>query len=294
MTVTRLLTAFLVMIAAGEASAADYSVTGMVMKVDRPRATFVVSHDAIPGLMGAMMMPFTARDPGELDGLVPGATVQFTLTVSGDAAYAAAIRVRPYESVEQDPMTARRLALLKRVSGAAAQGAAQVSPPVSVGDVVPDFTLVDQARRPVTLSRLRGHVVAVNFVYTSCALPQFCFRTASNFAVLRKRFVQVLGRDLILLTITFDPARDQPDVLAAYAAQWQANPDTWHFLTGAVADVRRVTNLFGVDFFPDEGLLDHSVRTAFIDRAGRLVANIEGNQFSADQIGDLVQTLVRP
>ena len=96
----------------------------------------------------------------------------------------------------------------------------------------------------------------------------------------------------MLLTVTFDPERDQPDVLARYAQQWKADAATWHFLTGAVTDVRRVTNLFGLDFFPDEGLLDHSVRTAVIDRDGRLVANIEGNQFSAEQLGNLIQTFM--
>jgi protein SCO1/2 len=269
-------------------AAAEYPVAGMVMKVDQAHGTFVVSHDAVPGLMGAMMMPFTVKDPKELDGLAPGLNVVFTLVVDKDAAYATAVRVRRYESVEQDPLTARRLALLKRLSDPAAQAA----PPIPVGGVVPDFTLIDQARRSVTLSRLRGKIVAVSFVYTSCALPQFCLRTASNFAVLQRRFTSRLGRDLVLLTISFDPAHDQPDVLARYAEQWRANAATWHFLTGAVDDVRRVTNMFGMDFFPDEGLLDHSVHTAFIDRDGRLVANIEGNQFSADQLSNLVRTLL--
>jgi protein SCO1/2 len=278
----------------------EYEVTGMVMKVDRDRATFVVSHDSIPELMGAMMMPFTVQDAKALDGLTPGVNVTFTLVVGAESAYATDVRVRRYESVEQDPLTARRLALLKRLSDPAAQ-AGQSSLPgqppairqaVAVGQVVPDFTLIDQRHRRVNLSRLKGKVVAVSFVYTSCALPQFCLRTASNFAVLQKRFRSVLGRDLVLLTVTFDPAHDRPDVLARYAAQWDADPATWHFLTGSVQDVRRVTNLFGLDFFPDEGLLDHSVRTAFIDRAGRLAANIEGNQFSANQLGDLIQTLV--
>ena len=34
--------------------------------------------------------------------------------------------------------------------------------------------------------------------------------------------------------------------------------------------------------------MNHSLHTAVIDRAGTLVANIEGNQFTSDQLGDLV------
>jgi protein SCO1/2 len=110
--------------------------------------------------------------------------------------------------------------------------------------------------------------------------------------VLQKRFKEKMGRELVLLTITFDPQRDGPEVLAKYARTWKADPATWHFLTGSVPDVQRVSNIFGMDYFPDEGLMNHSLRTAIIDRRGRLVANIEGNQFTADQLGDLVQTVL--
>jgi protein SCO1 len=164
--------------------------------------------------------------------------------------------------------------------------------PLAIGQRVPDFTLVDQKRQRVTLSQYAGKVVALNFVYTSCALPNFCYRISNNFGVLQRRFQKELGRDLVLLTVTFDPQRDQPEALAHYADNWKADPATWHFLTGPNPDVHRVTNMFGMDFFPDEGLMNHSLHTAVIDRSGKLVANIEGNQFTADQLADLVKTVL--
>jgi protein SCO1/2 len=97
----------------------------------------------------------------------------------------------------------------------------------------------------------------------------------------------------VLVTITFDPGRDRPDVLAQYASQWNADPESWHFLTGDVADVQRVCRQFGLRFFPNEGLMDHSLRTAIIDRQGTLVANIEGNRFTARQLGDLVERILQ-
>ncbi len=51
--------------------------------------------------------------------------------------------------------------------------------------------------------------------------------------------------------------------------------------------------MFGVDFFPDEGLMNHSLRTAVIDRGGRIVASIEGNQYTPEQLGDLVAQALR-
>jgi protein SCO1/2 len=258
-------------------------VTGMVLTVDSSRKTFTASIQAIPGLMRAMAMPFEVRDGKDLNGVVPGATVEFTLVVDSTSSHAERIRVVRYQSTEQDPLAASRLKLLTRIAGSAPRKA------LNTGEAVPDFKLIDQRRRPVSLAELRGKVVALNFIYTSCALPNFCLRIANNFDVLQKRFKARLGRDLVLLTITFDPVHDTPEALARYAGRWNADPATWRFLTGAVADVQRVCQLFGVDFFPDEGLMNHTLRTALIDRQGRLTATLEGNQFTADQLGDLTE-----
>lgn len=263
-----------------------YPVSGMVLSADSARRTFVASIEAIPGFMAAMTMPFAVRDAKELNGLVPGALVQFTLVVDRTASYAEGIRIRRYESVEQDPLTARRLSLLKQIaSGSRAKA-------LAIGAAVPGFTLTDQKSRRLALAELRGKVVAINFMYTACQLPDFCLRVVNHFGVLRKRFSSELGRKLMFLTITFDPARDQPDVLDRYSSQWAADPATWRFLTGAPAEVRRVLDLFGVAAFPDEGLMDHSLHTVLIDRTGRMVANVEGNQYSSDQLGDLVASVL--
>jgi protein SCO1 len=261
----------------------DYTVTGMVVRVDAVKGSFVVSHDKIVGLMDSMIMPFDVKDPKDLQGVVPGAVVEFTLTVGSTAAYASHIVVHRYQSVEKDPKTAQRLAVMKKMAGLS-------TPRLEVGSKVPDFTLLDQGRQRVTFSGLAGKVIAMNFIYTRCALPQFCLRVSNNFGVLQKRFQRELGRDLVLLTVTFDPERDTPEVLADYASQWKADLKTWHFLTGAVPDVRKVCAMFGVDFFPDEGLINHSLRTVVIDRRGRIAASIEGNQFTPEQLGDLIFT----
>lgn len=257
--------------------------TGMVLRVDRPRLRFTASIQEIPGFMTAMTMPFEVRQGKDLEGLVPGAAVEFTLVVTGNSSHAERIRVVRYQSTEQDPLAASRLKLLTQLAGGVPRRV------LAVGETVPEFRLIDQMRRRIALSELRGKVVAINFIYTSCALPNFCLRIANNFGVLQKRFTAQLGRDLVLLTVTFDPVHDTPEVLAQYARRWDANPASWHFLTGPPHDVQKLCHVFAVDVFPDEGLMNHSLHTAIIDRRGRLVANIEGNQFTADQLGDLAQ-----
>src|SRR6476659_645280 len=183
--------ALALMFLASVAPAADkeYTVKGMVVRVDAAKGSFVVSHEKIVGLMDSMIMPFDVRDPKELQGVVPGAVVEFTLTVGASSAYASKIVVRRYQAVEKDPKTAQRLAVMKKMAGLSTAR-------LEVGQTVPDFTLVDQARQRVSFSSLAGKVVALNFIYTRCALPQFCLRVSNHFGVLQKRFQRELGRDL--------------------------------------------------------------------------------------------------
>jgi protein SCO1/2 len=269
-------------------AARQYAVSGMVVAVDQVHHTFTASIQSIPDFMPAMVMPFEVQQPRELDRLAPGAMVEFTLVVEQKTSYAEHIRVLRYQSVDQDPLSASRLKLLNQLTSGTSASSAIVP-----GMPVPDFTLLDQKRQMISISQLRGKVVAVNFIYTSCALPNLCLRIANNFAVLQQRFKAQLGRDLVLLTVTFDPAHDTPEVLAGYAKQWNADESTWHFLTGLPKDVKRVCAMFDVDSFQDEGLMNHSLHTALIDRQGKLITNIEGNQFTATQLADLTAVALK-
>jgi protein SCO1/2 len=47
-----------------------------------------------------------------------------------------------------------------------------------------------------------------------------------------------------------------------------------------------------MNFWSAEGLLTHTLHTAVIDRKGQLAVNLEGNQFSAQELGDLVHTVM--
>jgi protein SCO1/2 len=239
--------------------------------------------------MDAMTMPYRVDDPRVLDNLKPGEKIEFTLVVSKTSSYISNVHVREYDSLERDPVQNRRLAILDEAMRSKAGSPSGLPNMLSPGQTVADFSLVDQMNRPVTLSGFRGKVVAISFIYTRCPLPDYCLRLSNNFARLQKRFNERLGRDLVLLSITFDPDHDQPDVLKKYADQWEANVEGWHFLTGTLSSVKQVCGMFGVNFWPDEGLLTHSLHTVIVDREGKLVANMEGNQFTAVQLGDLVE-----
>lgn len=259
---------------------------GLVLRVDIEHKVMVVSCKAIPGYMDAMTMAIAVPDAKQLASVHSGTMIDFILVSEGDSAHAESVRVHVYQGLEPDPLAARRLNLLAKVSS---------PPPVkalSIGDLVPDFTLTNQDGRAVSFSAFRGKIVVLDFIYTRCALPNFCLRSSNNFGALEKRFHDALGRDMVLLTVTFDPVHDSPDALKKYAQKWHAESNRWHFLTGSEAEIRRVCALFGEDYFPDEGVMDHSLHTAIMDRDGRLITNLEGNEFTAQELSDLVETIL--
>jgi protein SCO1 len=259
---------------------------GVVVRADPAAKTMVVSTEKVPGFMDAMVMPFTVRSSDTLKDVKPGATVEFDFIVNGRVSFAEKIRVRTYENLEQEPLELRRLKFLSHLTAPES-----TVKPLAIDESVPHFVLTDQYGRSVDSNRLAGKVVAVTFAYLRCPNPSYCFRLASNFGQLQKRFASRLGKDLVLLTLVIDPEHDEKGALAEYARVWTTSPD-WHFLTGPIEEIRRVAGAFGVEFWKDEGLLVHSFGTAVVDRQGRLAANLEGNQFSAKQLGDLVQNVM--
>ena len=273
------------LLSAGYLPAAQrYPVTGLIIKTDPAHRSFVASCKEIPGFMKAMVMPFTVRDDKQLNGISPSTIVDFTLVVTDTDSYAENIRVHRFLSAEQEPVEVRNLQLLLG-SDKPAGGRARLA----LGDAIPDFTLTDQSHQQISLSQFAGQVVVATFVYTSCPLPNYCFRLSNNVGRLQKRFADRLGRDLIFLSVTLDPVHDTPEVLAKYAATWKADTRSWHFLTGPRKETGDLCHRFGVDFWQGEGSLTHSLHTVVIDRRQKLAANFEGNEFSAEQLGDFVE-----
>jgi len=263
---------------------------GVVLQVDRAHHAIQVSSREIPGYMEAMVMDLPVRDARELDGLQSGTLIDFMLVEEKDSAYAAGIRIHQFQSTDAEPMAVRQLNLVEGLVGSGSDATKKLE----IGQRVPEFSLIDQSAQSVSLSSFAGKVIGITFLYTHCPLPNYCFRLSNNFGMIRKRFAGQMGRDLILLYITFDPVPDQPEVLAQYARNWgAADVPGWYFLTGPILEVQKVCHEFGMNFWQDEGLITHALHTVILDRQGKIIANLEGNEFTAQQLGDLVDSVLR-
>ena len=274
---TELLTAVAALVVGASAAgcARHYSTQGLILNVDKPGAIVTISHDEFPGFMDAMVMPFELRGAARDIALTAGDRVRLRLAVKGERSWVDRLDIISAAPVDVGLQNTPAVPLL-----------------VPVGGTVPQFDLIDQSGARVALSDLKGKVVAVNFIYTRCPLPDYCPRMVANFRAVRDRFAERMGRDLVLLTVTFDPKYDTPQTLAKYAAAERAGGPGWHFLTGDDAQIERVCAAFGIQYWPEEGLITHTLETAVIDRDGKLAATVEGKDFTNRQLGDLVAAVL--
>jgi protein SCO1/2 len=267
--------------------AQQHPARGIVIQVGKAHRSLVVSCEAIPGYMDPMEMSFAVRDSRVLTAIKPGTTIRFTIVERDHVLYADHLQATTAANLESEPMEAAGLTTLQGVLNPSS--AAQV---VAQGQSVPDFELTDQEGNGIHLSSFLGKVVVLTFGYSRCPNPEYCFRLSNNLAQVERRFSLSAGRELVLLTIAIDPEHDQGAVLTQYAAVWKADPAVWHFLTGPLPQIKQVAGMFGMNFWREDGLLTHSLHTVIIDRRGKLATNLEGNQFTAQQLGDLVQSIM--
>ena len=147
----------------------------------------------------------------------------------------------------------------------------------------PEFTLTDQDGRRVALKELRGKVLAVTFIFASCA--DTCPLLTAKLAAVQDRLGAAFGPEVRFVSITVDPERDTPQALKRYGEAYHANPAGWSFLTGTPAEIREVAGRYGVIYNKTpRGDVDHTFLTSLVDRGGTLRVQYMGVRFDPDEL----------
>ena len=147
----------------------------------------------------------------------------------------------------------------------------------------PDFVLMNQDNQRFESSRLRGKVIVLNFIFTTCT--DVCPIFTANLAALQRKLNNRHGADLFFVSITTDPEIDSVKVLKGYAGRYRADLKNWAFLTGSEADLKPVWTAFGIRVInKGRGLVQHTSLTTVIDHGGIRRANYLGEKW---QLKDL-------
>ena len=108
--------------------------------------------------------------------------------------------------------------------------------PLSGGVSIPDVSLVNQDGQPVRFRSdlIKGKIVAVNFIFTSC--KAICPPMSANFANLQERLGDRVGNGVELISVSVDPQIDTPERLHEWRKSFRGGPG-WTLLTGKKQDV---------------------------------------------------------
>ena len=156
----------------------------------------------------------------------------------------------------------------------------------------PEFVLTTQDGERLSLKELRGKVVAVTFIYASCA--DTCPLLTAKMAGLQAHLGADFGPKVFFLSITVDPERDTPEVLKRYARAHGVNLAGWALLTGTPGEIREVARRYGIYYKKmPRGDVDHTFLTSLVDQNGTLRVQYLGVRFDPDEMLRDLQSLVR-
>lgn len=156
----------------------------------------------------------------------------------------------------------------------------------------PAFAL-DSARGPrVALADLRGKVMALTFVFTTCT--DSCPILTAKMAEIGRSLGSDFGSKVAFVAISVDPLNDTPARLRDYATAHRADGPGWYFLTGAPRDIEAVVRRYGAYAKKTgSGSVDHLFLTSLIDRAGMLRVQYLGTRFDPREMQRDLELLLR-
>jgi protein SCO1/2 len=222
--------------------------------------------------MEAMTMAYSVTDNAMLNQVGPGDEIRGDLRVEG-------------EHIAID-----KLDVIKK----AGPGSAPVPKAMHIpetGEQVPNFALINQNGRRIRVGDYRGKTLLITFFYTRCPLNDYCPRVNGNFAALDKSLAKspALYAKTHLLSISFDPEHDTPEVLRSYGAAYTERYSKedfkhWEFASAPAKEMKEVADFFGVFYEKDSDRITHSLSTAIIGPDGKIEGWYPGNSWKHDEL----------
>lgn len=257
----------------------EFHIRGIVVASDAKAGEVTVDTETIPGFMEAMTMPYTLKQPNIASELHRGDIITATLLASDTADVLDQIVVVKQAQPDYKPAVTYN--------------------DLEPGETVPDFSFLNQNGKTIYLNQFRGRVLLLTFIYTRCPLPNFCVRMSRNFAQIDQalRKDPALYAKTHLLSVSFDPKYDTPQVLRSYGGAYtgrysQETFRHWDFAAPPQNELAKVLQFFDVGATPEkDGTITHSLSTAVIGPDGRLAQWFPGNDWTPDQVLARVRTL---
>ena len=256
----------------------SYPVTGVVESVAPDRHQATIHNQTIPGYMDEMTMDFPVRDTNVLNGISAGDKISFTLIVTKNDEW--------IENVRRTGHT----------TDIATNAAPAMTMELSPGDLLPDGELIAEDGRHIHLSDFHGQAVAFTFFYTRCPLPNYCPLMNRNFSSARDLILSAAGAptNWELLSISFDPDSDTPQVLTAFGGFYRhEKPGHWLFTAATANTLATLAPALDLMVSHEGDSISHNLRTVVLDTHGRIYKQFDGNKWTPQELADAVQAAAK-
>jgi protein SCO1/2 len=264
-----------------------YHLRGKIVATDVGSGAVTVDGQAMPGFMEAMTMPYKLAQPNVLSELHPGDMITAHVLV---------------DETPDGPENARLDEIV--VVG---QARVDTRPTVnyhvpSEGDAVPNFALLNQSDRTIHLDQFRGKVLLLTFIYTRCPLADYCPRMSANFSEIDHALEKepAVYAKTHLLSVSFDPKYDTPQVLRSYGGAHtgkftEEDFKHWDFAAPSMEELPKMEEWFdlGVTGMANGAgnpqTIQHSLSTVVIGKDGRMIAWYPTNDWKPAEVLKVVE-----
>jgi len=147
-----------------------------------------------------------------------------------------------------------------------------------------------QDNKTIELSDLKGDILVVVMIYTSCQLA--CPRLVAD---MRNIHAKVDDNSIKYVLVSIDPETDTPKRLKEFAIENQMDNELWTFLQGTIDDVRELSNVLAVKYKKISPIdFSHSNIISVFDKNGVLHYQQEGLRVDNKKIVTKIIELADP
>ena len=163
-----------------------------------------------------------------------------------------------------------------------------------------NFHLINQSEKKVEFpSQFKGRILIVGYIFTNC--PDICPLTTNNMRLIQERLKKEKIDNVELVSISFDPLQDTPEVLRNFAEVRNLDLTNWQFLTGENKVIDSLIKKAGVFVIPSDSTVFkdgrkiyyyvHTDRIQLFDELGRVRKNYAGSKINIEEIINDIKNL---
>jgi len=247
-----------------------FQARGVILEINTNDSQITIQHDAIPGYMATMTMPFKVKNLASIAELKRGDQTAFQLHVTVDESW-----VDHFQKIGVVSLAENTNHTL------------QVEPITPSADKsLLDYKFTNELGQAVSFNDFRGQALAITFFYTRCPLPEYCPRLSKNFQEASQKLKATAGAptNWHFISVSFDPQADTPQILKNYGQSYGYDPEHWSFFTGSLEKIAALARGSGVTYETEAGTINHNFRTLIIDPEGHLQMIFPTSGDLSDQI----------